>query len=60
MAEGLKDGCTEEVPVEKNPSRSRADIAKTKTEDLGDIRASMTMEDAQYLGERVKKHEDAQ
>lgn len=49
-----------EKPVEENPSRSPSDTAITKIQRLGDRRASLTMEEAQYLGERVKKNADSQ
>ena len=60
MPDALRDGYMKEEPIEQNPSRSPSDTAKTKTEDLGDIRASLTMEDAQFIGKRVRKHDDAE
>ena len=60
MAENpLECGYTEKPPVEKNPSRSPADTAKTKNAELGDVRASLTMENAQYIGKRVERSEDS-
>lgn len=59
MAEFSECGYVSKEPVEKNPSRSPADLAKTKEEDLGDIRASLPMDDAQYLGKRVQRYPES-